>query len=264
VRWLLFAVVLALSAACAALGAWLGGKSKRTATIAAAVGLSFLLLRLVLRFVPTLEYALLPYDWYAVVRPWWAMPPGFIVLALGPRHMSTPLSRKGVAVFAVLVGCVAVEQLWITARWDPATVKGKVERDGVCMQTTDYTCGAASAVMLLDQVAKIRTDERDMAERSWTNALTGTDELCVCRGLRQKLEGTGREVVFEHADWPRLRALGRPAMATVAYSFMVDHWVVVLEVRDDEVVLMDPLAGRTRRPLDEFVKTWRGDLIWIR
>src|SRR5690606_34010665 len=112
------------------------------------------------------------------------------------------------------------------ARFDGSTVTGRVERNGVCQQTTDYTCGAAAAATLLHAYG-VEADEQEMAERCWTNALTGTDELCVARGLRQKALPIGRRAVVGSMSYDELVARGEPVMVTVGWSLLVDHWVVV-------------------------------------
>lgn len=260
-RWLLLFVVLLLSAGGFGLGAWLGKKSLRTATITVAVGLGFVLLRALVRYAPHLEYRLLPFDAYAIVHPWWAFPFAFLILGVGVRHMSTANGRKLVGVFAGLLLLVAVQRLWITARFDPSTVHGVVQRDGVCMQSTDYSCGAASAVMLLHHGAGVTTTEREMAELCWTNGLTGTDEFGVCMGLRRKLAERPLRPALVASDWDDLRRRGGPAMATIYFAFMIDHWVVVLEARERDVLVLDPLAGRRVLPKDEFLRVWRRGLV---
>lgn len=261
-RWALFAAVLLLSIAGFALGAWLGGKSKRVATATVAVGLLALFARTATRYLPHLEYHLLPFDWYAVVHPWWVIPAAFLTLGVGTRQMSTPNGRRLVGVFAGALLLVCVQRLWITARFDPATVHGRLNREGLCIQSTDYSCGAASAVMLLHQ-AGVASTEREMAELCWTNGLTGTDEFGVCMGLRRKLAGSGRRPALVRSDWDDLVRRRGPAMATIYFGFMIDHWVLVLEAREHEVVLLDPLAGRRVLTRDEFLAVWRRGLVVI-
>lgn len=260
VRWLLFVAVLAASLGGLALGAWLGKKSVRAATIAVATGLLFVLLRALMRYVPPLEHALGPSDLYAVAHPWWAFPFAFLLLGAGARHMSTANGRKLVGVFAGLLLLVALQRLWITARFDPTTMHAVVRPDGVCIQSTDYTCGAAAAAMLLHQVG-VTTTEREMAGLCWTNGLTGTDELGVCMGLRRKLAGRGLRPALVTSDWDDLRRRGGPAMGTIKHSFMIDHWVLVLEVRERDLVVLDPLKGRHVLPRAQFLSLWRRGLV---
>jgi hypothetical protein len=259
-RWLLFFVVLLLSAGGAGVGYAISRKGTRAAQVAIAIGLLFVVLRAVVRWSPAVEYALLPFDLYAIIHPWWAFPFAFLILGAGAPHMSTPGARRGVAAFAVVLYLVGVQRLWITATFDPQTVHGVVNRDRVCIQSTSYTCGAASAAMLLDQHG-VGATEREMAELCWTNGLTGTDEFGVCKGLRAKLAGTGLTPRIVSSDWEDLRRRGGPAMATIYFELMVDHWVLVLEVKDDAVVLLDPIRARQTLPKAKFLELWRKTLV---
>lgn len=261
-RWVLFVAVLVWSVVGLVLGWWLGKKSKRAALITVAFGLFFVLLRAVFRYVPVVEFSLVSFDAYALIRPWWAIPFGMLVLGVGTTQMSTPLARKGVGVFAVALLLASVQRLWKTATFDPSTVTGVVStRTGVCEQTTNYTCGAAAAATLL-QHCGVAASEREMAELSWTNSLTGTDEFCVARGLRRKLVDSGRRVQLTHGDWEELSRRVEPCMVTVRWSFLIDHWVVVREAKGERVLVADPLsAGVQLYTKAEFLQKWSGVIV---
>jgi ABC-type bacteriocin/lantibiotic exporter with double-glycine peptidase domain len=97
-----------------------------------------------------------------------------------------------------------------------------------------------------------------------TTALTGTDEFGVCRGLWSKLAGTGARVRVVRDDWDGLLRRQLPAMAVVAHSFLVDHWVVVLESGEDGVLVGDPLIAQPyRQAKDRFLRRWRGVLVEV-
>ena len=164
--------------------------------------------------------------------------------------------------FAVGLLLVAVQRLWLTANFDPTTVTGVVStRTGVCEQTTNYTCGAAAAATLL-QHCDVPATEREMAELSWTNSLTGTDEFCVARGLRRKLVDSGREVRVEHSEWERLVLREEPCMVTIRWSFLIDHWVVVRDANEERVLVADPLSASVQRYTKaEFQDKWSGVIV---
>lgn len=268
VRWIVALSWIAGFAAALGLGAWLGrergddeaaqARGKRVATLTIVVCLAVILFRVALPL--SLEAALIDWDAYALVRPWWPIPFALTLLAAGSPHMSTPAARRLVLGFAVLVGCASAFKLVSTARFDPQDVSGVVGPDGVCGQTTSYTCGAAAAAMLLWHHG-VEASEREMAELSWTNAMTGTDEFCVARGLRQKLAGSGRVVRLETPSWEALRRRDQPGMATIKWSLFVDHWVVVREVSDAGVVIGDPIRGKLTLSEAEFREVWRGGLV---
>jgi hypothetical protein len=221
-----------------------------------AVGLVLILARAFFAHFPAIEYLLFPYDFYAVIRPWWAVPVATLVLGVGVHHMSTPLARKLVGVFALGLYLSCVQRLWITATFDPETVTGVV-RNGICKQTTHYTCGAAAAAMLLDSHG-VQVTEREMAEVCWTNGFTGTDSFCVARGLRNKLAGTKRVVNVVELDWEELVARKEPSVVTIHFSTFIDHWVIVRSASEERVEVGDPLAGNTSYSKGKFLAKWTG------
>jgi len=258
-RWLLFLSCLGAFGAALAVGHAVGKKGEKPTVALAALGLIVLGLRLLVP--PAMEFALFSGDLYPVLRPWWPIPTSLALLAAGANHMSTPGSKRGIRLFAGLLVVSASMPLFQTARFDAGDFNGVVGSDGVCLQTSDYTCGAAAAATLLAAYG-VESDEAEMAERCWTNSMTGTDEFCVARGLRQKLAGTGREVRLVSSDWEALLARGgRPAMATIRYSTFVDHWVVIFGVEGETVLVGDPLEGRRRMGKNKFLEVWRGGLV---
>ena len=46
-------------------------------------------------------------------------------------------------------------------------------------------------------------------------------------------------------------------LAVIKFALFVDHYVTVLEVRDDGIVVGDPLGGLTTMPVAEFQEKWR-------
>jgi len=258
-RWLLFVSCLAAFAAALAVGHAVGKEGEKPTVALASLGLVVLGLRLALP--PALEFALFSGDLYPILRPWWPIPTSLALLAAGANHMSSEGSKRGLRLFAGLLVVSASLPLFQTARLDAGDFEGVVGSDGVCLQSSDYTCGAAAAATLLAAYG-IEADEAEMAERCWTNSMSGTDEFCVARGLRQKLAGTRREVRLISADWEALQARGqRPAMATIRYSTFVDHWVVIFGVEGETVLVGDPLKGRRRIGKEEFLAVWRRGLV---
>ena len=262
-RWVLFVVVLLLMLASVALGVWLGGKSKRVVLITVSTCLVMILTRVVLFELPLVEYAALPFDWYAIWRPWWVLPFAMGVLGAGTRQMSTKNARVLVGVCAATVFLVITVRLFSTANFDPDSMYGVVRSTGVCQQTTDYTCGAAAAATLLHHY-EVETTEAEMARLCWTNSLSGTDPFCVARGLRLKLGDRPLRPVLHDASWEDVLDLRQPAMITIEFGALVDHWIVLLEVRPDGKVLTgDPLQGLRLFSREEFVAEFQGTMVTL-
>src|SRR5206468_5816059 len=79
-------------------------------------------------------------------------------------------------------------------------LQGSPGMDGVCRQTSDYSCGAAAASTFLARLG-IAADEQEMATRCGTTPWLGTDEFYACRGLREKLAGTRSEERRVGKEW---------------------------------------------------------------
>lgn len=48
-----------------------------------------------------------------------------------------------------------------------------------------------------------------------------------------------------------------PVIVTVKHRLMIDHYVTVLAVEDDGVMIADPLEGLERVSYDAFGRKWR-------
>jgi len=262
-RWVLFAFGLAILTAALIIGLFARRHGPRAATAVIVLCLVPVLARATLLLFPELEFRFLCHDGYALLRPWWSVPFAIALFTTASPHMGSRLSRSGLLGLSLILWVSGTDRLLATARFDPSSMDGRIDESGVCRQTTDYTCGAAAAATLLHRYG-IESDEREMAEHCWTNSLTGTDELCVARGLRRKLAGTGLEPRLSVATWDELVAWGGPAAVTVKFELFVDHWVVVLSVVGDRVEIGDPIDGRLVIPKESFLEMWRGRMVTLR
>jgi predicted double-glycine peptidase len=262
-RWILFAFGIAVLTASLFIGLRASRIGPRAATAVIVLCLVPVLARATLLVFPGLEFRFLCHDGYALLRPWWSVPFAIALFTTASPHMTSRLSRSGLLGLSLILWISGTDRLLATARFDPASMDGEIDEDGVCRQTTDYTCGAAAAATLLHPYG-VRSDEREMAEYCWTNSLTGTDELCVARGLRRKLAGTGLEPRIDLATWDDLVAWGAPAAVTVKYKLFVDHWVVVLAIEGERVLIGDPIDGRIVLDRESFLEMWRGRMVTLR
>ena len=131
-----------------------------------------------------------------------------------------------------------------------------VDKNGICLQTTDYTCGPASAVTVLRKLG-LRAEEGQIAILSCTSFQEGTPDDMLAEGLNRQYGGNGLSAkcrIFRSVA--ELKRAGL-TLAVIKYGFLVDHWVAVLEVTDSEVVVGDPLGGLDRISYQEFAKKWR-------
>lgn len=180
--------------------------------------------------------------------------------------LTTPLSRvlekrKRVVISSLMVLIVFYLAIWpflapMFDRKQLAGLKTQIDKDGIRMQTTDYTCGPASAVTALRKLG-LPADEGQIAILSCTSFQEGTPTDLLADALQKEYGKDGLVVKCRaFKDIAELKQAGL-TLAVIKYAIMVDHWVTVLEVTDTEVVVGDPLGGLNRMSYDEFLKKWR-------
>jgi predicted double-glycine peptidase len=132
-------------------------------------------------------------------------------------------------------------------------LKTLVDVDGVCIQSTGYTCGPAAAVTALRRVG-VKAQEGDLAVLAHTTHMTGTPTDVLCDVITARHGVSCRQVHFRAIEGLRDCV---PVIAVVKYAFLIDHFVTVLEVTDATAVVGDPLEGRVELTRDQFAHRWR-------
>ncbi|MBN2711345.1 MAG: hypothetical protein JXR97_02785 [Planctomycetes bacterium] len=160
-------------------------------------------------------------------------------------------------------------------------VRRDVWLDGVCLQTTNVTCSAASAATAL-RAKGINTSEREMASACYTT-IRGTTFLGLVRGLRIKTAGTGILLKPDYgltvADLKQMVAKG-PVVIWVrldegegtdpryrekwGWVPGVSHAVVVFSFPSaDRVEIGDPSVGREQWSIKGLNDLWHGEGILL-
>ncbi len=260
-RWLLFLFgFLSLTFAFYA-GLRVRPESRRGVITVISICLVPVVVRTILILFPTLEYRFLDHDAYALLRTWWSVPFSIALFVSAAPHMSSRRAHAGLIGFSLILWACGTDRLLATAVVDSDMMEGVVERDEVCRQTTNFTCGAAAATLLYQ--FEIDATEAEMAELCWTNAVTGTDEMCIARGLRRKIAGRNLVPHVRSASWEDLLAYPGSAAVTVRYKTLIEHWVVVFEASETRVIVGDPMGGRRVYSAEAFQKVWCGLMVTI-
>lgn len=199
--------------------------------------------------------------------PWTLLMAGrreFVLLALSIAVLLiTPLTRvpsarnrRAVVILTVLLAGYAGIYPFVSpalSRSEIEAMQTRFDRDGVCRQNTPYTCGPAAAVTALKGLG-VEADERALSLECGTCPATGTP-------CDQLAEGLGRlhpEVRCEFRRFTRAADLPVHSLAVVRLGPFVDHYVAVLEVSPDRVVVGDPLDGKRSLSHPEMEACWRG------
>ncbi|HEX5221540.1 MAG TPA: cysteine peptidase family C39 domain-containing protein [Verrucomicrobiae bacterium] len=137
-----------------------------------------------------------------------------------------------------------------------AGLKTRFDADGICLQSNDYNCGPAAAVTALRKLG-LPAEEGELAILAHTSSATGTPPDILARALQAHyaMEGLVSDYrVFRSVDELRDGGL---TLAVIKYGFWLDHYVTVLNVTDQEVVVGDPSHGLRTFTHQEFQDKWR-------
>ena len=206
-------------------------------------------------------YFVTPFTWIAAGRV------RFVVLSLAvSMGLTVPLSRLPYK-FEKLIVCLLMAGFvtWFSVLpfLVPALIKErlsnlqtKFDKNGICRQTTDYTCGPAAAVTALGKLG-LRAEEGELAVLSYSSPMTGTLPACLSSALQDRYSAQGLSCRYRSFDSVAQLKNAGITLALVREAFMMDHCLAVLEVSDDEVTVADPVTGTRLMPYEQFEKIWR-------
>jgi peptidase C39-like protein len=130
----------------------------------------------------------------------------------------------------------------------------RIDADGVCRQSTSYNCGPAAAVTALHKLG-IEATEGELAALARTNPVSGTESDLLCSAIRGRFD----ELDCEYRRFSSLSELGKADVAIVMLRHAPPdaHYVAVLDVDDDYVMLGDPALGFRQILRDDFERAWQ-------
>jgi predicted double-glycine peptidase len=141
-------------------------------------------------------------------------------------------------------------------RKDLLSIQTRLDINNVCLQSTSYNCGPAAAVTALRKNG-IPAEEGEIAVISHTSPISGTPPDSLYIGLNKMYASRGL-----HFEYRRFNSIAdlvgkEPIIAIVRFSFMVDHYVAVLEVSENKLIVGDPIGGKKQMTYNRFRKIWR-------
>jgi hypothetical protein len=221
---------------------------------------SLVVIMVLTRYLTSL-YFVQPFSWILSGRI------KFIVLSFAvSMGLTVPLSRlprrfEKVLVCLLMAGVV----IWYSVLpfLVPAFIKDhlagiqtRLSYNGVCFQSTDFTCGPAAAVTALGKLG-LPAEEGELAVLSHTSPVAGTLPACLTAALRKRYAAEGLKCTYRRFDTiDQLKEAGI-TLAMVKDSFLLDHCLAVLEVSDTTITVADPMSGLIFMPREQFRKIWR-------
>ncbi len=258
--WLAATVSLLCALAGVVLGRWFSRMRSPYWTIGYGIALVLVFAYALAFRVPTLLFVP-PFSWIMMgIKKFATL--GFVAtLVLTTPLSRVPQARNRIMIAALMAVIVFFVSIWpflapMVDRKQLSRLQTNVDKNGICLQSTEYTCGPASAVTALRKL-QLSAEEGQIAILSCTSDQQGTPTDMLAESLQSEYAKDGLVVkcrVFKSIS--ELKQAGL-TLAVVKYSLLEDHWVTVLEVTNSEVIIGDPLAGLTRLSYDEFRKRWR-------
>lgn len=136
-----------------------------------------------------------------------------------------------------------------------AATRTKFDPHGVCLQTHPYTCGPSATVTCLRALG-VAGDEGPLSIAAWCGPMVGTDArfLAATVNALYRAEGVRAECRYERS----VDSIRVPAVVAMDLPQVGGHFVAVLEVAKDHVLVGDPYTGRGRLARHDFEKAWSG------
>jgi hypothetical protein len=202
-----------------------------------------------------------PCSWLMAGRTEFAMTGllGTMILSTLLPHLKKARDKNAVAFMMVLVVVLAALPPFaapLLHQTALASLRTFIDSDGVCRQTTDYSCGPAAAVTALRRLG-LPAEEGEIARLACTSRLTGTEADVLAGALRKRYQKDGLTAQYRH--FQSVTELAGPflTIARIKFGILLDHYITVLQVTDREIIVADPLQGLVHMPHEEFIEIWR-------
>jgi len=178
-------------------------------------------------------------------------------------HLPRRWERVAVAVFmAAVLAWFSILPFLLPAviQRQLAALQTTLTADGVCLQSTGYTCGPAAAVTALAALG-IPADEGQLAILARSNPVTGTLPARLTTVLQHLYGDHGLRCRYRRFDSVAQLAHAGPTLAVLRDGRLRDHCVAILDISDHTVTLADPARGRIQIPRRQFAAQWRHQAI---
>lgn len=128
-------------------------------------------------------------------------------------------------------------------------------KDGVCIQTTGSTCGPSSLATILKFYGIEKTEE-EISKKAFTSG-TSTEIWYLIRYARKE----GLKVkVYKNKD---IKETETPAIIGTKLGENIGHFITILSIKDNKLIIGDSLEGKKEMTEEEFLKEYRYEKIGI-
>lgn len=247
----------------AAVAGWrLAGRTARAWRTIAAVATILMLAWPLMRLFPAHTMRWIGADPLMFIEVTGIVVPAVLLFAIAARNITTHGQRRAVALL-IPVCCLYFLRNGVWMVRPPIADLGPTQMSqGVCRQSTGYTCVAASLVTLLDRHG-YPASETEMARLSHTEVGWGTTDSRAVVALSKRLAGEPVDVRYEVMDYGRLVEVPKPCVVPIQWGYFVSHMVPVLDADEGSVTIGDPLDGMSEKTREDFLRIWHKRGIYL-
>ncbi|MDP6505079.1 MAG: cysteine peptidase family C39 domain-containing protein, partial [Planctomycetota bacterium] len=136
------------------------------------------------------------------------------------------------------------------------SLSNRLNKDGVCIQSNGFNCGPAAAVIALRSFG-IDAQEGQVAIESRTAPVMGTDLVNLAETLKKHC--SGRPISLKLGVYKSVDEIRRADafLTIVERTTFAAHFVTVLAVTDEHVLIGDPASGLIGMTHEQFESVWR-------
>ena len=141
-------------------------------------------------------------------------------------------------------------------------LSGRIDSDGVYLQTTGYTCGPAATATVLNAYG-IKDTERNIALNTGCNSYSGTKSLDLVDYINTRYGNKLRAEYRYFKDIDSLINTDAFFIAEVEAGAFTDHFVAILGLDNNSVMIADPSVGQIQTSIKLFTREWKNRAIVI-
>jgi hypothetical protein len=258
--WLETAGVVLLACLGIAAGKWFSRQPRPVWILGYAIPLTLVLMMVATRGFSRLEF-IPPFSWVMAGRTEFALSALVITLLLITPLTRLPQARDRRAVVALmwLMLCYQSITPFLAPAFNRAfwlSTPTRFDRNHICRQRTDYDCGPAAAVTALGLLG-FQAKEGEIAILSHCSASLGTPPDVLSDALQRRYGSQGLICKYRYFHSLEELAGGGPVLAVTRYGMFEDHYLTVLRMDDQGLIVGDPSSGLAHYTRAQFERIWR-------
>ncbi|MCC6321188.1 MAG: hypothetical protein IT438_07110 [Phycisphaerales bacterium] len=258
-----FIIQLGLALAAVAIAPRIARASRPVWIGACVVSLGAMLLWPLMRVFPVEPIRLLGAAAVACIELTALAIPAALLFAVAARHVPRKSDGRAILALTAVAGLYFLKAgWWMVSPGVSGLGATNVDSNGVCRQSTGYTCAASSMVTML-RARGVAAEEQEMARLSHTQVGGGATDSRVLWALERKLATTSLRPRYQRLGLDGLVAASKPCLVQLDWGYFTSHMVPVLEASAETVVIGDPLSGRREMAAAEFMRKWKGAAITV-